>query len=71
MDKWIGKVAVVTGASAGIGASLTVALANSGMQVVGLARRENAVEVSLQCVCVCVDITWNIFVTTLSCLGPS
>lgn len=39
-------MAVVTGASAGIGASLTVALANSGMQVVGLARRANLVEVS-------------------------
>lgn len=46
MDKWNGKVAVVTGSSVGIGASIAVALANSGMQVVGLARRVEAIEVS-------------------------
>lgn len=46
MDKWNGKVAVVTGSSAGIGASVTIALANAGMLVVGLARRVEAIEVS-------------------------
>lgn len=46
MDKWHGKVAVITGASAGIGASIAVALAKAGLQVIGLARRADAIEVS-------------------------
>lgn len=45
MDKWEGKIALVTGSSGGIGADLAVALANSGMIVIGLARRVDAVQV--------------------------
>lgn len=45
MDKWKGKIALVTGSSVGIGADLAVALANSGMIVIGLARRVEAVQV--------------------------
>lgn len=46
MDKWKGKLALVTGASAGIGANLAKALANcSGMTVIGLGRRVEAIQV--------------------------
>jgi hypothetical protein len=46
MDKWRGKVALVTGASAGIGAATAVALANSGVKVAVCARRVDKIEVS-------------------------
>ncbi|KAL7633050.1 UNVERIFIED_CONTAM: hypothetical protein RMT77_016626 [Armadillidium vulgare] len=44
MDKWEGRVALVTGASAGIGAAITKALVESGMKVVGAARRVEKIE---------------------------
>lgn len=47
MNKWKGKVALVSGASTGIGANISKALANSGLTVIGLGRRVEAIQVCL------------------------
>ena len=44
MERWVGKVALVTGASVGIGASITEELAKNGVKVFGLARRSEKIE---------------------------
>ena len=47
MNRWKGRVALVTGASAGIGAAVCKQLVSAGMVVVGAARGVERVEVSL------------------------
>lgn len=44
MEKWRGKIAVVTGASCGIGESLVKDFAKNGVNVVGLARRSGKID---------------------------
>ena len=45
MDRWVGKIAVVSGASAGIGLVTAQELLKHGINVVGLARRKTKMEV--------------------------
>merc|ERR1712029_363809 len=44
MERWANRVAVVTGASAGIGEAVCTLLAKDGMKVVGCARRVEKIE---------------------------
>ncbi|XP_067121265.1 dehydrogenase/reductase SDR family member 11-like [Centruroides vittatus] len=44
MDRWRGRIALVTGASSGIEASLCKELVKNGMRVVGCARNVDAIE---------------------------
>uniref|UniRef100_A0A8C2KYV3 Dehydrogenase/reductase SDR family member 11 n=1 Tax=Cyprinus carpio TaxID=7962 RepID=A0A8C2KYV3_CYPCA len=45
-SRWKGRVALVTGASVGIGAAVARALVQHGMKVVGCARNVDKIEVT-------------------------
>lgn len=50
MDRWRGRVALVTGASVGIGAAIAKSFTQHGMKVVGCARNVEQIEVCQRCV---------------------
>ena len=47
MERWVGRVALVTGASSGIGKAVTEELVKHGMKVVGCARNLEKLQVPL------------------------
>ena len=51
MERWKGRVAIVTGASAGIGYEIAKQLAQLGIVVVGCARNTTTIEVRFNVPC--------------------
>ena len=51
MDRWMGRFALVTGGSSGIGAAVVRRLASHGLKVITCARRLDRIQVSKLTVC--------------------
>ena len=77
MERWKERIAIVTGASAGMGYELTKTLAELGVVVVGCARNTKSIEVCVcvcvfvrvcVCVCVCVCVFVYVCVCTVTCV---
>ena len=47
MERWVGRTALITGASVGFGAAIAKRLVEHGMKVIGCARNVEKIEVSI------------------------
>ena len=47
MERWVGRTALITGASVGFGAAISKRLVEHGMKVIGCARNVEKIEVSI------------------------
>ena len=49
MERWLGRVALVTGGSSGIGAAIVRRLVSHGLKVVACDRQIDTIQVNQQC----------------------
>ena len=49
MERWVNRVALVTGASVGIGAAVSATLVKHGLTVIGCGRNLDKLKISIQC----------------------